>query len=248
MKRAESAGPAGKTGAQAQRRAVAAEDVYTALREMILNFELYPGTRVTETELAELFEVSRTPVREALLRLENEGHLTIRSKQGCFIRQIDIEELSEYYRVRTALELAVVEDACTRMPTKEVEGLLEQWSPEKTPKKIRSSAMEERDEAFHTALALGTGNTILLKYLRDINDHIRVIRRVEFHNPERVARTYKEHHGILLAILQREVDKARNLMKRHIERSEQAAQTLTLTQLARKKSFAQQLRAPRRER
>lgn len=223
------------------RRSVAAEDIYNTLREMILSFELYPGSRVTETELAQFFQVSRTPIREALLRLENEGHLTIRSKQGCFIRQINIDELSEYYKVRTALEISAIEDACIHMPTREVEKLIEVWSPNQIPKETSSHSMEQQDESFHIALAIGSGNSILVKYLRDINDHIRVIRRVDFHDPERVSRTYKEHHEILLALLQREVTKARNLIKHHIHRSEQFAQTLTLTQLARKKTQTNRL-------
>lgn len=236
MKRADLVPEIKRIDQNSNRRAVAAEDVYNTLREMILSFELYPGSKVTETELAEFFQVSRTPIREALLRLENEGHLTIRSKQGCFIRQINIEELSEYYRVRVALEIATVEDACTHMPTREMEQLLEEWSLQKLPKKISSNFMERKDESFHLALAVGSGNAILVKYLRDINDHIRVIRRVDFHDPERVARTYKEHQEILQALLNREVTQARNLMKRHIQRSEQFAQTLTLTKLAHKKT------------
>lgn len=222
---------------QAQKPA-AAVDIYQTLREMILSFELYPGSRVTETELADFFGVSRTPVREALLRLEHEGHLHIRSKQGCFIRQIDIEELSAYYRVRTALEMAAVEDACSHMPTSEVEQLVAFWDPAKQPTDISSAVMEENDESFHLALAIGSKNSILVKYLRDINDHIRVIRRVDFNDPERIRRTYQEHHGIALSILNREPTKARSLIKRHIRRSEEFAKTLTLTQLARKKALA----------
>lgn len=221
-----------------EKRAIAAEDIYAQLREMILSFELYPGSRVTETQLADYFKVSRTPVREALLRLENEGHLTIRSKQGCYIRQIDMTELSEYYQVRTALEMAAVEAACNHMRTSELERLQEKWLPEKQPKRITANTMEERDESFHIALAKGSGNSILVKYLRDINDHIRIIRRVDFNDPERVKRTYRDHSEIIAALLNRDAVKARNLIKKHIQGSEQFAQTLTLTQLARKKSFA----------
>lgn len=220
------------------------QDIYATLREMILTFELYPGSRVTETELAAYFEVSRTPIREALLKLENEGHLTIRAKQGCFIRQIDIAELSQYYRVRTALEIAAVEDACTHMPTHEVERLLVLWNPTEKPDQIMSNVMEEQDESFHIALALGGKNEVLVKYLQDINDHIRVIRRVDFDNTDRIRRTYEEHHKILQAILHREVALARNLIKRHIQRSEAFAKTLTLTQLARKKSGANRFDRP----
>lgn len=214
------------------------KDIYVTLREMILNFELYPGSRVTETELAEMFMVSRTPVREALLRLENEGMLTIRSKQGCFIKQIDIEELTEYYRVRTALEAAAVEDACHFMPQHELERLLMLWNPETQPQNLAGNVMEEKDESFHIALALGSGNETLVKYLQDVNDHIRIIRRVDFNDPERIKRTYQEHYAILKAIHDREVGRARTLIKRHIQRSQDFAKTLTLTQLARKKSMA----------
>ncbi len=223
---------------KSNKKTVAMQDIYTILRDMILSFELYPGSRVTETELADYFKVSRTPIREALLKLENEGHLTIRSKQGCFIRQIDIAELSEYYRVRISLEMAAVEDACNHMPASEIEGLLQIWAPDKLPEKIMPNVMEDRDESFHIALALGGRNEILAKYLRDINDHIRVIRRVDFTDPDRINRTFQEHHQILLAILNRDIGKARNLIKRHIQRSEEFAKTLTLTQLARKKSRA----------
>ena len=219
-------------------RTIATKDVYLTLREMILSFELYPGSRVTETELADLFQVSRTPVREALLRLENEGHLTIRPKQGCFIKQIDIDELSEYYKVRTALEKAAIEDACNHMSREELERLLKLWDPAKRPKRLSASAMEEKDESFHIALALGGGNSTLVRYLQDVNDHIRIIRRVDFQDPERIQRTYQEHHEILLAILDREMVKARALMGQHIQRSQDAAKALTLTQLARKKTMA----------
>lgn len=220
------------------RKAVPIKDIYGTLREMILNFELYPGSRVTETELAEMFMVSRTPVREALLRLEHEGMLDIRAKQGCFIKQIDIDELTEYYRVRSALEMASVEDACNFMPRVEVERMLQIWEPSQQPKVISVNEMEEKDESFHISLALGGGNATLVKYLQDVNDHIRIIRRVDFHDAERVRRTYLEHYAILKSILEREVPKARTLIRRHIQRSQDFAKTLTLTQLARKKSLA----------
>lgn len=220
------------------RKSAAKQDIYSVLREMILTFELYPGSRVTETELADYFEVSRTPIREALLKLENEGHLTIRAKQGCFIRQIDIAELSEYYRVRTALEIAAVEDACNHMPTNEVERLITFWTPDNKPEAVTANQMEAWDESFHIAIALGGKNEVLVKYLQDINDHIRVIRRVDFDNTDRIKRTFEEHYKILQAILHRDATAARSLIKRHIQRSEEFAKTLTLTQLARKKSTA----------
>lgn len=217
------------------------EDIYLTLREMILNFDLHPGSRVTETEVARYFGVSRTPVREALMRLEHEGHLSERTKQGCFVRQLDIAELSQYYRVRTELEMAAVEEACQHMPSADIEQLVEQWNPDAIPAKLDSPSLELNDESFHMAFAVGSGNAVLVKYLRDINDHIRVIRRVDFDNPERARVTYHTHFKIASAVLQREVLLARNLMKRHIRTSEEFAKTLTLTYLARRKNLTNRL-------
>eukprot|EP00456_Euglypha_rotunda_P069493 TRINITY_DN61192_c0_g1_i2.p3 TRINITY_DN61192_c0_g1~~TRINITY_DN61192_c0_g1_i2.p3 ORF type:complete len:142 (+),score=34.61 TRINITY_DN61192_c0_g1_i2:1-426(+) len=104
-------------------RGGSAQEVYSQLKSLILGFEIYPGSRVTETELAERFGVSRTPVREALQRLQLEGYLSVRPKQGCFIREIDIEEIDEHYQVRIALEMCALEVACIHMPDKAIREL-----------------------------------------------------------------------------------------------------------------------------
>lgn len=106
-----------------------ADRIYESLRHSIMNFELYPGSRVTETELAQRFEVSRTPIREALQRLAVEGYLTIRPKHGCYIRNLDVFELAEYYDVRVGLEVEAVELMGRRIPYRDLAALAEDWNP-----------------------------------------------------------------------------------------------------------------------
>ncbi len=213
--------------------------VYEALKEMILSFAIYPGSRITEQELADLFQVSRTPIREALQRLEAEGYLSIRPKQGCFVRQLDMEEISQYYQVRIGIEQMVVEGACINMPRKDLEKLVQVWQPSMIEANTsRRGGHQQLEEDFHMALAEGCGNRVLANYLRDINNHIRIIRRLDMQDYERLERTYQEHHDILEQILARNAGKAKTLIKHHIQRSEEFAKTITLTELARKKSFA----------
>ena len=100
--------------------------IYQNLRTKIMDFDLFPGTRFTESELAEQFKVSRTPIREALKRLEVEGLIHIRAKQGCFIRPVDTETISNYYDVRVALETMAVELACEHMPRQNIMQI-KQW-------------------------------------------------------------------------------------------------------------------------
>lgn len=213
-----------------------AQDVYKQLREMILSFDLYPGSRVTESELAERFGVSRTPIREALARLEAEGAVTIRPKQGCFVRHLDILELSDQYQVRVALELFSVEAASANMSDKELQRLVEAWDPSLQHGRTEDpEEMEERDEAFHIALAEGGGNRALGRYLRAVNDQIRVVRRLDFTAGERIDQTYQEHFQIVQQLLRRDVPAAKREMAQHIERSEAFVKNLTLVQLARRR-------------
>ncbi|MEJ2688221.1 MAG: GntR family transcriptional regulator [Gammaproteobacteria bacterium] len=215
---------------------MSSQDVYASLKEMILSFELYPGSRVTEAELAERFKVSRTPVREALQRLETEGNLTIRPKQGCFIRELDIVDLTQHYQVRIELEMLSLKLACTNMPDRDLLELAEEWNPEE--QKGRSelpTQMDVREESYHMALATGGGNETLARYMEDINNHIRIVRRLDFTNAERIDRTYQEHYDIVQHLLRRDLKAAQRLMREHITRSMEYAKTLTLMQLARRR-------------
>ncbi|MGA7800420.1 MAG: GntR family transcriptional regulator [Gammaproteobacteria bacterium] len=215
---------------------MSSQDVYAALKEMILSFELYPGSRVTEAELAERFQVSRTPVREALQRLETEGNLTIRPKQGCFIRELDILDLTQHYQVRIELEMLSLKLACTNMPDRELLELAEQWNPEQQRgRSRRPTQMDVREESYHMALARGGGNMALCRYMEDINNHIRIVRRLDFTSAERIDRTYQEHFDMVQHLLRRDLKAAQRQMREHITHSMEYAKTLTLMELARRR-------------
>ena len=225
-------------------RAGSAHEVYTRLKTLIMGFELYPGSRVTETALAARFGVSRTPVREALQRLQVEGYLTVRPKQGCFIREIDIEEIDAHYQVRIALECCAIELACTHMPERALKELARQWDPAYQPSEEPDvETMAARDEDFHIALAEGSGNLVLADYLQRVNQSIHIIRRLDFTSGMRVDLTYKEHHAICQHLIRRDVVAAQQALTQHIRRSQLAAKTITLEQLSRARSLAR--RAPR---
>lgn len=212
------------------------DGLYTQLKQKIISFELYPGTRVTEQVLAEMFGVSRTPIRQALQRLEIEGFLSIRPKQGCFIRELDVNELMEYYEARIALELLIVESAVNAMNDKQLEQMMALWHPDIHDDELQHGIdLGEKDESFHVGLALASDKPVLASLLKSINHRIRVIRRLDLNSDNRSQRTYKEHFEILQHIKERDTSKAKQAMKRHIQRSREFAKTLTLTALARQK-------------
>lgn len=207
------------------------QKIYEQIRRQILDFELYPGTRITESELAARFNVSRTPVRAALLRLEVEGHITILPKQGCFVRPVDIEKISQYYDVRVSLEAAAVEAACAHMSREELDVLADIWNPANIKKNLNMDEIKALEEAFHVGIAVGSGNPVLADYLRDINNHIRILRRLGFPDRKSVLETYEEHYELCELIRSRNTRRARKAMIEHIRKSQQIARSVTLTQL-----------------
>lgn len=205
--------------------------LYEALRQKILDFEIYPGTRITETALAEQYGVSRTPVRAALQRLEVEGLITIMPKQGCFVRSVDIEQISQYYDVRIYLEAAAIELACDNMSREELEVLAELWNPANVKKNVNMEEIKTLEEAFHVSIAVGSGNPVLVDYLRDINSHIRMLRRLGFPDRKAVLETFEEHYELIQLILKKDVKRAKKMMTEHIRKSQAIARSVTLTQL-----------------
>lgn len=206
--------------------------IYQQIRQSIIDFDLFPGSRVTETELAEQFNVSRTPIREALQRLEVEGLVQIRAKQGCFIRPVDTDTISNYYDVRIAIESMAVELACSNMPREDLQALADFWNPDNFDENVDySNHIQQVEEAFHVSLAEGSGNPILVQYLNDINNHIRVIRRLGFPDKKSVSETYIEHFEICSLLLENKVNDAKEAITKHIRKSQGIASSVTLAQL-----------------
>jgi DNA-binding GntR family transcriptional regulator len=198
---------------------ISTERIYEALQETIWSFALYPSSRVSHNQLADYFHLSRTSVREALQRLENDGHLVIKPELGCFIRELNIDELSQYYQVRILVELAIIEQACIKMPNIDLEELAQQWNPVDRPQNLISAQMETLDDAFHGTIADGANSMVLKSYLTDGSNHLRVIRRFGFDNSKRIYRTFTDHYAFILALLRRDTAKARTLIRKHIFRS-----------------------------
>ena len=207
------------------------QKIYEKLRKKILEFEIYPGTRITESELAADFNVSRTPVRAALQRLAVEGHIVIQPKQGCFVRPVDIEKISHYYDVRVHLEAAAVELACERMGDEELDVLAELWNPARIKKNLNMDEVKSLEEAFHVEIALASGNSVLIDYLEDVNNHIRILRRLGFPDRKSVVETFVEHYELCQLIRARNARNARKAMIAHIRKSQNIARGVTLSQL-----------------
>ncbi|MDI6771418.1 MAG: GntR family transcriptional regulator [bacterium] len=189
--------------------------IFDELKERVLRFDLKPGERLLEDGLAQEWQTSRTPIREALKRLAQAGLIRIAPRRGYYVREINLAEVEEQYEVRVALETFAVSLAVDRGRAVDWRALKETWGeiPEPLPSPL---AMLNLDEGFHAAIAEAGGNGALAEYLRSISERIRAIRAKDFTDPHRVRLTYLEHARILKLIEQGDAGAASAAIRDHI--------------------------------
>lgn len=209
------------------------ERIYQQLKNDIFEFRLLPGDRFSEGEVAERMEASRTPVRQALYRLQREGYLEVYFRSGWQVRPFDFNYFEELYDVRIVLELAAVSRLCLIADESHpvLESLKAIWLVAESDRIRDTKTVSELDERFHCALVEATGNSEMARLHYEITEKIRIIRRLDFTQEPRIAATYEEHARILGAILQHRTDEARQLLKAHIEISKKEVRKITLHML-----------------
>ena len=206
-----------------------AEQVYATLKAEIHDFRLVAGDRFSEADLGSRLGVSRTPVREALFRLRNEGFLDVEPKLGWFVRPIDFAKLEQLYDLRIVLELASVQRLCARTEdTPELDALKDIWLVPVAEHLTDAREVGANDEQFHATLVRAAGNAEMARVHWDVTERIRIVRRLDFTRPDRIEATYAEHAKILRAVIQRKVDQAQLLLKSHIEQSKAEVRKITL--------------------
>ena len=232
MTRSTSLHLASPSASEAPPRTNLAEQVYTELKARMHDFRLVPGDRFSELEIGRRLGVSRTPVREALFRLRNEGLLEVESKSGWFVRPIDFSRLDQLYDLRIVLEQASIDRLAARTaPSPELEALKAVWLVPVAERLTDAREVGALDEQFHATLVRATGNDELARVHWDVTERIRVVRRLDFTRPDRIEATYNEHAKILRQIIQRKIEPARLLLKAHIELSKAEVRKISLSAL-----------------
>ena len=207
------------------------ESVYERVKTDIFDFRLRPGDRLTETELADSLQVSRTPVRQALHRLEQEGYLQLAFRNGWNVRNFDFDRFEQLYDLRVILEVRAVEQICNSDHGDALEALQSTWLVPAAQRISDARDVAALDEAFHQGLIAATGNMEMVRVHRDITEKIRIIRRLDFTQPSRIKATYEEHGEILRQLRKRKVSQATMMLRSHIEASKAEVRKITLHML-----------------
>ena len=209
-----------------------AESAYHQLKASIFDFELLPGDRFTENEIAARLGMSRTPVRDALYRLERDGYLQVHLRFGWSVRPYDFQQFEDLYDLRLVLEEAAVARLCDMDERPELDALKAVWLVPDAERREDGAAVAALDEAFHTTIVDAAGNRELARCHREVTERIRIVRRLDFTQPHRVAKTYDEHAQILRAIIRRRADEATRLLRSHVGESKAEVRKITVHRLA----------------
>ena len=194
--------------------------VYEALEDAILSGEYKTGDALTELCVSEKLGVSRTPVRAALHRLDEDGLITLSPNRGAVVVGVTGEDLVDIYRIRMRLEglaSALAAEKMTDEDKKELQSCVE--LSEFYISKNDTEHIKELDTAFHKKIYEKSGNRMLCKVLSDLHRSIRAYRKLSLTSGGRLGESVKEHREILGAILASDAGEAERLTSLHIERA-----------------------------
>ncbi len=187
---------------------------YRYLFDEIIYTRKKGGAPLSEADIAAKLEISRTPVREAMMILEREGIVVRYPSRGCFVSQITVQDVYEIFELRTQFELTALRNAYALVADRqlaELEAALEALTPDSPPE-----AYFETDRKLHGLLLDYCGNGRLVDFICILNAQIERVRVISANRPDRLAESRMEHLALVRAIRRRDLALAEELLESHI--------------------------------
>lgn len=197
--------------------------VFETLREAIIKGILKSGERLMESQLAEEMGVSRTPVREAIRKLELEGFIVVIPRKGAYVSEMSYKDVHEVYEIRAALESLACGLAAERATAGEIEEM-ERYLVEESDYLYNDDLLltVKTDIGLHELIYNATRNEKIMSLTSNLKEQVYRLRSTSIILPGRKKQSLVEHQGIVEAISQHQVELAQKLGQEHIEHAEQA--------------------------
>jgi DNA-binding GntR family transcriptional regulator len=197
--------------------------VYLYLRTKILYNELKPGSRIDYHEITEVLGVSRTPVRDALNRLQQDGLVEVRSRSGSYVSTPRVNDIVEIYDLRKAVERQAVELAAAHIPKDDLKSLL--FEADQVEEAIKSGNVApffEADRNLHRCIIQYSNNQRMIAFMNSLEVQVKWFGVIMTINFDRPLQANQMHRKIIQAILDSQVKEAQILMEEHIEEVKQS--------------------------
>lgn len=193
---------------------------YKAIKDKIIFLDLKPGEKIFEAEIAKKLKISRTPVREALLMLENERLVECDPSLGYMVRRLTSKEIGEYFAIRKALELLAVPLIIERITDSEIKAL--NYNVEAAEKSIEKNNLKNIircETEFHSIQYKATKSEIFFDTISGLTDKFQLIRAIAMLAPSGPNESLAHHKEMLMAIEKRDARGLKKLVERHLKRA-----------------------------
>lgn len=192
--------------------------VFMSLREAILKGDLKPGERLLELQLADKLGVSRTPIREAIRMLEQEGLAVTIPRRGAEVAKMTLKDMEDVLEIREALDELAVKIACVKISEEQFDMLIEKKLAFEASTQTREvKKIAEADVSFHDVIYEATGNPKLVSMLNHLREQVYRYRVEYIKNEKNHPVLIAEHEAIVEAIRERDVEKAALAMQVHVK-------------------------------
>lgn len=193
------------------------ERAYGAIKAEIVANRLHPGEPVEIDRFARALSLSRTPVREAVLRLQREGFLDVRPRMGTFVSQLDLRQIQEMYQLRRTLEGLAARQAADFADPKRLAALERELRACDSGSDAGLKGISESGEKLHELIVESCENRLLAEMIRSLHDHFARFRSLSLRIPEKVLSSHQEHLAIIGALKRGDGDEAEKLVYRHFD-------------------------------
>jgi DNA-binding GntR family transcriptional regulator len=195
------------------------KQVYNLLKKDILQHRLKQGSRLVDSQLAEYYGISRTPIRDAIFMLIREGLLVNKGKRGFYVLQADAKDIDELYDLRLMIETHVLRTIITYNMKEQKEKTKEKLRHilKETDENIKKNQFVLSDESFHDSLIELLNNQRLNRIYEEIRNQMRVFRQMSNEVDQRVKYATETHIRIIEALLMEDLQKAESLLIEHLE-------------------------------
>ena len=198
------------------------EIAYEMLKKAIITGEIPAGERIVETEYADRLHISRTPLREALRKLERDGLVEYVMRRGVVVRAFTAEDVDQIYTIRNALEMLTLPYIIENATAEDIAGLREQLAEMDRYQAVDDvEALSPLARTFHTSLTRISGKARILRVIESQDEYIRRFSAMAIRQEDRRTAAHEEHHRLVDYIEQKDLEHFTELMRSHIERSKE---------------------------
>lgn len=200
-------------------RRLLADRAYDAIKDSLQSGKYPPGSFLSERQLARGLGMSKTPLKSALVRLEQEGFLRISPQQGIVVREPSVQEIVELFDLREAIETFAVQRVAGRLTPEQAAGLRQNLREQAAAARERRVGEATRlDTEFHATVCGFLGNREMSQTLSRMRDKLhRLILANLSRRPERLASSYREHAAIAASLIRGRGARAADLVRRHLD-------------------------------